>query len=75
MVFRYARTRDISLDSQALDTCQRAFDSILFESGICREHEKAGDIAAFVIKLYQQGVHDERKLFELGMAAAGNLRS
>ncbi|GAC1045143.1 hypothetical protein [Rhizobium sp. No.120] len=73
MVFRYSRTRDISLDSQALGICQRAFDSILSELGIDREHEKAEDIAAFVIKLYQQGVHDERKLFELGMAATGKL--
>jgi hypothetical protein len=42
--------------------------------GIDREHEKAEDIAAFVIKLYQQGVHDERKLYELAMAGASNLR-
>lgn len=74
MVFRYSRTRDVSLDAQALDICQRAFDSILVELGIDREHEKAEDIAAFVIKLYQQGVHDERKLYELAMAGASNLR-
>ena len=73
MVNRYSPTRDMSLDSEALGTCQYVFDAILAELSINREAEKAEDIAAFAIKLYQQGVHDEKKLFELGMSAADNL--
>ncbi|MFB2567411.1 hypothetical protein [Rhizobium sp. IMFF44] len=74
VVNRYSRTRDVSLDSEALDACQRAFDAILAELSINHEHGKAEDIAAFVIKLYQQGVHDEKKLFELGLTATDHLR-
>ena len=74
VVNRYSRTRDMSLDPEALGICQRVFDAILAELSINREGERAEDIAAFVIKLYQQGVHDERKLFELGMSAAAHLR-
>ncbi len=74
MVNRYSRTRDVSLDSEALGTCQRVFDAILTELTTDREDGKAEDIAAFVIKLYQQGVHDEKKLFELGMSATVHLR-
>lgn len=74
VVNRYSRTRDVSLDSEALGACQRAFDAILAELSISRDDGKAEDIAAFVIKLFQQGVRDEKKLFELGMAAAINLR-
>ncbi|MBB5577988.1 MULTISPECIES: hypothetical protein [Rhizobium] len=62
------------MDSQALGVCQCAFDAILAELGINREHEKAEAIAALVIKLYQQGVHDEKKLFELGMTASASLK-
>ncbi|WP_168879268.1 hypothetical protein [Rhizobium sp. P28RR-XV] len=64
----------MSLDSEALGTCQRVFDAILAELSINREYEKAEDIAAFVIKLYQQGVHNEKKLFELGMSATVHLK-
>ncbi|ASW04718.1 hypothetical protein CKA34_01545 [Rhizobium sp. 11515TR] len=74
MVNRYPRTRDVSLDSEALGTCQRAFEAILFELTLNRGDEKAEDIAAFVIKLYQQGVHEEKKLFELGLTATDHLR-
>ena len=74
MVNRYSRTRDTFLDSEALGACQRIFDAILAELNVDRECEKAEDIAAFVIKLYQQGVHDEKKLFELGMSATVHLR-
>ena len=74
MVNRYSRTRDVSLDAEALGTCQRAFDAILDELSINREHGKAEDIAALIIKLYQQGVHDEKKLFELGTTATDHLR-
>ncbi|AYG64174.1 hypothetical protein CCGE525_36085 (plasmid) [Rhizobium jaguaris] len=75
MISRYVHERDIPLDSQALGTCQRAFDAILAELSISREHERAENIAAFVIKLYQQGIHDEEKLFQLGITASGNLKS
>jgi len=74
VVNRYSRTRDVSLDPDALGTCQRAFDAILTELAISREDGKAEDIAAFIIKLYQQGVHDQEKLFEMGMTAATNLK-
>ncbi|RAX41249.1 hypothetical protein [Rhizobium tropici] len=74
MVNRYSRTRDVFLDSEALAICQSAFNAILTRLDISREHENAEDIAAFVSKLYQQGIHDEKKLFELSIATTVHFR-
>ncbi|WP_168878840.1 hypothetical protein [Rhizobium sp. P28RR-XV] len=73
MIMKYAHQREIPLDSEALDVCQRAFDATLIKLDITREHQESEVIAAFVIKLYQQGVHEEEKLFQLAMAASASL--
>lgn len=45
-------------DAQDLAACQSVFDELLKEMGLAKESDEAGRIAAIVIDLYQQGVHD-----------------
>ncbi|MDL2408614.1 hypothetical protein PY650_23795 [Rhizobium calliandrae] len=41
---------------------------------ITREHQEAETIAALIIKLYQQGIRDEEKLFQLAVTASDTLK-
>ncbi|UWU25981.1 MULTISPECIES: hypothetical protein [unclassified Rhizobium] len=74
MIARFVHERDIPLGSEALGTCQVAFDAVLAALEIKREHEKADVVAALIVNLYQQGIHDGEKLFELVMTASANLK-
>ncbi|MDL2410128.1 hypothetical protein PY650_31840 [Rhizobium calliandrae] len=65
MIKEYLSKHDMALDSTDLDICQRAFDAILIKRNIARDTEEAEQIAAMVIELYRQGVHDENQLVKL----------
>jgi hypothetical protein len=75
MIARHAHQRDIPLDSKALGICQCALDAALTELNITREHEDAETLASLIIKFYQQGIHDQEKLFHLAMAASEHLNA
>ncbi|MBB5577909.1 MULTISPECIES: hypothetical protein [Rhizobium] len=65
MISRYLSKRDLALDSIDLDTCQRAFDAIVLSRNIARETEEAEKVAAMIIELFREGIHDEQQLVEL----------
>ena len=60
MIRRYLSKHDHPLDS--LDLCQRAFDALLIELKLRKDSEEAERVAAMIIELYRQGIHDERQL-------------
>ncbi|HEX8044810.1 hypothetical protein [Rhizobium sp.] len=62
MIRRYLSKHDHPLDSLDLDLCQRAFDALLVELKLARDSEEAERVAAMIIELYRQGIHDERQL-------------
>jgi hypothetical protein len=62
MIRRYLSKHDYPLDSLDLNLCQRAFDALLVELKLAKESEEAERVAATIIELYRQGVHDERQL-------------
>jgi hypothetical protein len=62
MISKYVSTHGVFLDSEDLAICQRVFDAILLKSSIARDTEDAEQIAATIITLYQQGLHDENRL-------------
>jgi len=74
VINRYIYEHNIPLDTEALATCQHALDAALIRLKIKREHEAADDIAALIIKCYQEGTHDEQQLFALAVAAGDNLK-
>lgn len=74
MIARFVHERDIPLGPEALSTCQAAFDAVLSKLEIEREHEKADVVAALIVSLYQQGIHDEEKLFDLVMTASAKFK-
>ncbi|WFU11587.1 hypothetical protein QA646_24675 (plasmid) [Rhizobium sp. CB3090] len=65
MISRYLSKRDLALDSVDLDTCQRAFDAILLKRNIARESEEGEQVAAMIIELFREGIHDEQQLVVL----------
>ncbi|AVA24901.1 hypothetical protein [Rhizobium sp. NXC24] len=65
MTSRYLSERDFALDSIDLDTCQRAFDAILLKRNITRESEEGEEVAAIIIELFREGIHDEHELVAL----------
>jgi len=71
MIRRYISQHDMALDSRDLAICQRAFDAILLKRNIQRDSEEAERVAAMIIALYRQGVHDENQLVTLADPAAG----
>ncbi|ENN88268.1 hypothetical protein RHSP_61432 [Rhizobium freirei PRF 81] len=70
---KHTNASDQPLTSVDLDLCQRAFDSALFELNIDKESEEAGRVAALIIRLFQQGVSNERHLTALVSASRGRL--
>lgn len=50
------------LYSSDLAVCQRVFDEIRSAAGIAKTSEEAERIAAIVVELYKQGVHDPAHL-------------
>lgn len=62
MIRRYLSKHDYPLDSLDLNLCQRAFDDLLVELKLEKDSEEAERVAAMVIELYRQGIHDERQL-------------
>jgi hypothetical protein len=48
-----------------VEICQSAFDEICQLQAIDRESDKARDVAALIIKLYRQGVHEGAALRRL----------
>lgn len=73
MFSKYMRKYNQPLDSSDLDICQRAFDTSLFQLNIDKDSEEAERLAAMIIKLFQQGVHNERQLAALVSASRGRL--
>ncbi|WFU04802.1 hypothetical protein QA648_29020 (plasmid) [Rhizobium sp. CB3171] len=65
MISRYLSKRDLALDSIDLDICQRAFDAILLKRNITRESEEGEEVAAMIIELFREGIHDEDQLVAL----------
>ena len=41
-----------------VEICQAAFDQVCLAQSIDRDSDKARDLAALIIELYKQGVHD-----------------
>lgn len=62
MIRRYLSKHDCPLDSLDLNLCQRAFDALLVELKLERDSEEAERMAALIIELYRQGIHDEHQL-------------
>ncbi|NTF84427.1 hypothetical protein [Rhizobium rhizogenes] len=71
MIRRYLSKHDHPLDSLDLDLCQRAFDALLVELKLAKDSEEAERVAAMIIELYRQGIHDERQLAILVGGAGG----
>lgn len=66
MVFaKYFNDHDHPLLPSDLTVCQTTFDAICFEQGIDRQSAKASEMAALIIELYRQGVHDSAALQSL----------
>jgi len=63
------------LDSDDLRKCQAVLDAICGESEIEPGSEEEGRVAAIIIQLYQQDVHDLGQLKHLIDAARGLARS
>jgi hypothetical protein len=62
MIQRYLNKHDYPLDSLDLNLCQRTFDALLVELKLSKDSEEAERVAAMIIELYRQGIHDERQL-------------
>lgn len=71
MIRRYLSNHGHPLESADLDICQRAFNALLIELDIAKDTEEAERVAAVIIELYQQGVHDEHQLAVLAGGARG----
>jgi hypothetical protein len=71
MIRRYLSKHDYPLDSLDLNLCQRAFDALLVELKLTKDSEEAERMAALIIELYRQGIHDERQLAVLAGGAGG----
>ncbi|AYG57518.1 hypothetical protein [Rhizobium jaguaris] len=73
MLRKYVSTHNQPLDSLDLDICQRAFDTSLFQLNIDKDSAEAEQLAAVIIRLFQQGIRNERQLAGLVSAARGRL--
>jgi hypothetical protein len=73
MIRKYLTSHEHPLQSADLDICQRAFDALLIELDIAKDTEEAERVAAVIIELYQQGVHDEHQLLVLAGGARGKI--
>ena len=60
-----------SFDARDLAACQPVFNQVVVEGGIERGSEEADRIAAILVKLYREGVHDPAQLALLVRSARG----
>ncbi|MDL2408635.1 hypothetical protein PY650_23910 [Rhizobium calliandrae] len=73
MLNEYISAHNQPLDTLDLNICQRAFDTSLFQLNIGKDTEEAGRLAALIIRLFQQGVRNERQLVSLVSASRSKL--
>ncbi|MEF0941360.1 hypothetical protein [Rhizobium sp. BR 362] len=59
------------LDARDLAACQFVFDELLKEIAVAKDSEEAERIAAIVIELYRQGMHDVSHLKVMVESARG----
>lgn len=73
MIDRRISRRDEPLLTEDLAICQEAFDKIIAELGMDRDGDEAERLAAVILELYREGVHDADKLITLAGTANGRL--
>ncbi len=73
MIERHIRGRDLPMTSEDLAICQRVLDAVKAEFQLDRDDEETARIAAVVIELYRQGVHNFDQLKVLVSAARGKV--
>lgn len=73
MIERHIRGRDLPMTSEDLAICQDVLDAVKAEFQLDRDDEETARIAAVIIELYRQGVHNFNQLKVLVFAAGGKI--
>ncbi|MEF0939644.1 hypothetical protein [Rhizobium sp. BR 362] len=68
MVNRYIPSHDEMLGQRDLEICKRAFAQVLAQLHLMDNADEAKRLAAIIVTLYEQGVHNEH---HLAMLASG----
>ncbi|EPE97052.1 hypothetical protein [Rhizobium grahamii] len=64
-----------TFDARDLAACQPVFNQVLTEGGLEKGSEEADRIAAILVKLYREGVHDPAHLAMMVRTARGLLET
>ncbi|WP_245441531.1 hypothetical protein [Rhizobium vallis] len=71
MVQTIIKKSQAPLDSRDLEICQDVFDDLRTMADVPRNSEEAERIAAIVVEIYRQGVHNPEHLKTIVQAARG----
>lgn len=69
MIERHIRGRDHPMTSEDLAICRRVLDAVMAEFQLDQDGEEAAHIAAVIIELFREGVHNFDHLKVLAFAA------
>ncbi|AHG49152.1 hypothetical protein RLEG12_09425 (plasmid) [Rhizobium leguminosarum bv. trifolii CB782] len=73
MVQTIIKKSQAPFDSRDLEICQHVFDDLSTMADVPRNSEEAERIAAIVVELYRQGVHNPEHLKTMVQGARGLL--
>ena len=65
--------RDVPLTSDDLNVCNLVLDRLVKKLGIARDKDSVASLAAIIIELFRQGVHDVEQLEFLVGATRGQV--
>lgn len=65
--------RDVPLTSEDLNVCNVVLDRLVRKLDIATDKENVASLAAIIIELFRQGVHDPEQLQLLAGAARGQI--
>ena len=65
--------RDLPLTSDDLNVCNLVLDRLVKKLGIASDKDSVASLAAIIIELFRQGVHDVEQLELLAGATRGQL--
>lgn len=68
-----ASQRDAPLTSQDLRVCNDVLDHLMDTLGIAKDKDNVASLAAIIIELFRQGVHDPIQLELLAGASRGQI--
>ena len=68
-----AYQRDVPLTSNDLNVCNLVLDRLVKRLGIASDKDNVASLAAIIIELFRQGVHDVEQLELLAGATRGQL--